>query len=1272
LPLDALTPRAFEDFMRDLVAQYRGVADAHLFGGPGHDQLGIDLIVTSGGETWTFQCKRVSKFGPEAVRRVIADTDVDGHHVLVLSRDASPGARLEIGRHAEWSLWDANDVSRIVRSELDLDDARRLVDTYFPGWRRDFLGVEGPGPWLTSDEFFRPNLRPSAALSHRWTLVGRDEQLAAFDEFLGSTTRNSLVLVGRGGSGKSRLLRAMVEHLAVTRPETPVRFLAPEASAQAKDLEMLPENTLLVVDDAHDRDDLPQLLALLARNHETVRLVVATRSYAAASMLAELRRTGHLTFQDHAVVELPDLTRSEAERLAREVLIQRKASDPERTARAIANAVADSPLFVVLAAEQVANGIADPHRLVDDPVARDLLLREFRDAIVGDIGSPGEQQVLRELLRLVAVAQPFGTEDDAFRTMASAILDRPADTITRHLRTLEEAGILLRRGATLRVVPDLLGDYLVGDACLDGRGRPTGYADRVLAAASGMVAQNVIVNVAKLDWRVNSETGAMSTLLDNVWQLVREEFLRLDILGRADLLKRLAPLSYYQPARAIALARTAIANPTDEIRLDPVWRHVREFDYAMVLDAIPDFVRGAAYHFDHIAEVADLLWRLGRDRNVPLNSPRGNAIRVLADLVTFSPDKPLAYSEVILDRAIAWLADPQIGTYVHSPFDVIERVLATEAEQTRWEGFTLHMQAFPVRVDVVRPLRDKVVRAALSVLSHPDVRIGVRGADIIGAALRYPGGLYGREITDEERDKWSPEFLSVLKHIQEIATTRVLDAVVRHRLRGAVSWHAKHGSPATRPTAREVHDILGSTFADRLVRAVLSGWALDAIDEQDVTDHAARNEAMTRYQARVAKELLREHPSAATAVDALADMLRTVARADPTAIGAGPLLNALFAICDAAVEEVVRRVLTDRDPTLAPYFHVALHHLFQRDRIPALACAQRALALRDAQMAREVAVAYTWSPQSFDDDELALMRELSKHDDVNVRLQVARGLAYSTIDRAVRIRLLLGVRIDGSSEVAAGVADAFTGTLSLDDLTAAECAHLLGAIAEVDKIDDYHIGHFIAGASRRNPWAVYETLKGRIAKRQATESATSFDPIPYAWSAPLVIRETPEFGDILADLRGWVAADPSWERSHWGAMLLGALARKFDRTVLDALVPGPIDEADLIAATALLREMPASLIWTEVDWVAAVLDRAAFLGDNCFRRVAAELESAVMSGVRSGIPGQPFPQDIEQRDRSAAAAESFTPGTPAHRFYRSLARSAERAIRDARDRHADL
>jgi hypothetical protein len=65
---------------------------------------------------------------------------------------------------------------------------------------------------------------------------------------------------------------------------------------------------------------------------------------------------------------------------------------------------------------------------------------------------------------------------------------------------------------------------------------------------------------------------------------------------------------------------------------------------------------------------------------------------------------------------------------------------------------------------------------------------------------------------------------------------------------------------------------------------------------------------------------------------------------------------------------------------------------------------------------------------------------------------------------------------------------------------------------------------------------------------------------------------------------------------------------------------------------------------------------------HLFRAQAGDAPLAGISGNRSGTPGEPFPETIEQRDKSRDIAKDLPAGSIEKRFYTDMAKSADRDI----------
>ena len=547
LPVASLTSEDFERFCRDYIGILHRGSEVYRYGGPGEAQEGIDLVAElADGAVVGYQCRRVRQFGPQKLRAAVEAIGLEAdQYVLLLSRTASTALRREALSHSNWSVEDVEDISAAVRLELLPPHAKRLVETYFPGWSKDFLGLTNRCVWLTAAEFFRPSLRPSAAISHGWRLVGRSAELAAFDRFMASNQK-TLLLSGRGGSGKTRLLRAMADRV---NRDKEVFLLAPYTQHRCEDMEFLPTDGFVVfVDDAHNLGDLASLLSTLSRHPtEDWKLILTTRPYSRTRLMADLLANGLVAQEDQSVIEVAGLEIDETEALATEVLSM--CGGPQEAAALVARATHDCPLFTVIAAKLIATKGLDPRELGTSVTARSSLIKRFMDETIGELGEPAERSALRALLELVALCQPVIADDEAFQHLAVDFLGQRTDRVMRGLRVLEEAGYLARRGRMLRIVPDLLGEFLVADSCVDPvTGLSTRYAEAVFDRSEGALAQNVLMSMARLDWRVSREQQRDSTVLDSIWNSLTRHLATSSTLQREATLLNLTEVSYYQPS----------------------------------------------------------------------------------------------------------------------------------------------------------------------------------------------------------------------------------------------------------------------------------------------------------------------------------------------------------------------------------------------------------------------------------------------------------------------------------------------------------------------------------------------------------------------------------------------------------------------------------------------------------------------------------------------------------------------------------------------------
>ena len=176
--------------------------------------------------------------------------------------------------------------------------------------------------------------------------------------------------------------------------------------------------------------------------------------------------------------------------------------------------------------------------------------------------------------------------------------------------------------------------------------------------------------------------------------------------------------------------------------------------------------------------------------------------------------------------------------------------------------------------------------------------------------------------------------------------------------------------------------------------------------------------------------------------------------------------------------------------------------------------------------------------------------------------------------------------------------------------------------------------------------------------------------MPFSFDNHLKVREHPDFEQWLRKLQLWIAdKTDSWVRAENGADLFKEVARQYDSSVLSLLedVISTGEMAQIDSAAAILRKAPRTFAWQQHEFVERALEATERVGDEAQQALKNALWGATISGLRSGTPGEPYPEDVEQRDRCREVASLMPKGSAAEHFYLDMAISAERTIESSID-----
>jgi hypothetical protein len=537
----------------------------------------------------------------------------------------------------------------------------------------------------------------------------------------------------------------------------------------------------------------------------------------------------------------------------------------------------------------------------------------------------------------------------------------------------------------------------------------------------------------------------------------------------------------------------------------------------------------------------------------------------------------------------------------------------------------------------------------------------------IEASISYPASLFGREVPQEEQAAWTPLFVETIERLGRLLADKDLEPAVFLAISRALRWHAQHSETQTRAAAQTALSGASDPIDRRLAEVLHDGWGHDLEYTGDVAEYGQRRQAR-----------LDEVAIAVTsqwADEEIVDHVSQQLAANPLAHGANsgqpaPFISTLVARRPAIGNIICRRVVADPTSGLLGLVATVLSTLVNIDPATALTRANELLSTDDLAVQQSVAYAFgrgRGNRATLVDGETELLRFLIRHPDAVVRRLIAAAARTLSANRhPMALELVTTIQFADAAEVAEEVAGAFgPDHLSWADLSSKQADAFLAQLRACPRIDGYEIVVLLGEISRIDPEAVLQVLMQRVETYEQDRSLANYEPLPHVWHQRLHFRETPSFVDSLRHVISWMANGvSSWYRQHRGAEIFAVVAQEFDEQVM-AIVNEAIETRDqnqVLAVGAILRKAPQSLVWDNVPFVTNALKIANKIGDQCVQAIGSGLRAAVVSGGRMGTPGQPFPEDLAQRDRASQIAARLPRGSIEQRFYRSLQASAENRI----------
>ncbi|MEJ3403832.1 helix-turn-helix domain-containing protein [Rathayibacter sp. YIM 133350] len=1256
LPFDQLSDEAFEAFVRDL---YRGLHpswEVTRNGSTGFAQYGVDVFANGDQQRIGIQCKHEQNFGPKdvdaAVTAVLPEARTTSGLIALSRLTATPGARLEVAKNPGWSLWDGEDIAARVR-ELPKEKQLALVDAYFPRLREEFLGIAAPSPWLPVQEF-EPALAGRLGYDRQFDLVGRSDELDHLCRLV-TDHQPTVLVVGRGGIGKTRLLT----EFARTDAGREVRF-ASRGPIAPDMFDLLPEGApVVVLDDALSLDTNVTALVLgirLARPDATV--VLSVRPKSEADLLSALSIPSAAAKEVR--VEVGDLTMAKAEELALQAL---GAGVSPETVELLARVGYDCPLIIVIGAHLIREGHLQPNALAGNGGLREEILTHFADVVMR--GSNGD--VRRAVLDAVATVQPARLDQAEFLDSVTGLSGLPQHVVVQTVEELEDLGVVMRRGQSVRVVPDLLGEAVLERVLVSRTGIDTKWATRVGSLVRGDALGNAIRNVSLVDWYRRGV--ADSRLGESLWEGLAESVLKLGNTDRKSMVHGVESVAAVYPQRAMELAELIMENPApdEDDALAQLWGGEPYVTATSTNRALSGLIRNASYDPEQLERGMTLLFTIGRDDPRMENQNPDHALRVLREIGEYHPNKSVSINAKYIEVLGRWLNGEDFIAERARVLRLLLPVLADEVTITRSKGPSIEMSRRTINLDLVESLRIQVIELAGNQLRE-DIGTAIAAIEVLGAALRS-----GRHF-----DHVTPELRLVCELLGDTLEDPTVPASVRLSAYRALNWQAVYGEGEPRALARQTRQRLYIDADYQAARLLRAGWALDEDDEgEDDPDGEGAEQSMTRYQRSVESsqrlvDLVVDAWSTALGDEQVLEHLHVLMRNEQQASGGflapDHLLNRLFEARPRVARELLRHPTLDDAAVMASQ-RVAMTTLFAKEDPRAGKAAETFIGMGAKGALLVVEAVTARRGQVVDGERKQIVRALASLDSlvVSTRL-VAAARWWEPDDHDLVLELIMAAPVDTDAKLAEAVAELLVDgrIVGWSDLTDVERASLLKRLVKTPSLDGYDFGRLLNAQIRIDPDSALQFLMDRV--DLSIEEGGSYDALPYSWGEELAFRGTSSFARLLTELTDWMLRS---ERRQWamaGSELFEQVAGAIDSEVLAVLldlVRSGNDNRALLAARLMQNATPRFVL-ENAEFVEEVLKAAESLDEDSRRSLRHGLHSPALYGMRSRSVGVDDPEDVALRDGALAVAARHPSGSPARSFYEEVATYAEQRLRDER------
>jgi hypothetical protein len=1081
------------------------------------------------------------------------------------------------------------------------------------------------------------------------TLRGRRRRLEELNAFLNDPEKRIAILPGRGGIGKTKLLRDW----AIGTTGWAQLWVNPHSNwADESGAEIPSSDAIVVADDAHHYSDLEKLVSYVSASTGSakLKLIIATRPSGQSFVNETIARAADESFVSRfAALREPGPTATLE--IAKEVL----GTQFEHLAAALAEVSKDTPLVTVVGGRLIAREQIRPELLANDQDFRRAVFEKFAEECEGDLPTGGKPR--RELLQLIAAVQPVVEQDDQFAERAAVFLSVRPDQIWKGLDDLENRGVLLRGRGGARITPDLFGDFLLESASIDNYGAATGFADAVFQSFEGSHLSNLLKNFAELDWRI-TQRNPDSHLLNKIWTAIYSRFRAQDAAQRAHFLREVKSITVFQPDRVEELVKIAMDETAEPGR---EWTFTRKRTQEDVLVELPALLGDTIFHEPVSSDAFRRLWTLSQHMSSEIHN---RARKELKEAIGYQKYKNPIYNERILTLVEQLASDETAYKGDFTPLSLMDELMNREVEDTHLRGRTFSFTALPINYSAIQAIRKRALRMIDTALYSACPRVAERAAKSMASVASEFHPRFRSEPTEDERKWQDAERFTALDLIEVRIVAGGLSLQLTWRFDRLLSYIGRRDAQTnavkeraaslrttlSRPTMLDIFDILVTNQYEDCV-----------LEDADVTIPQSRRD----HEERALAELKSTFPDVNHRVQAVEQLTKQAVDAEIEPVSLGDILRR---VCQdvAFLRALTEFILKDDKSILTSIAQVPLSEWRNVDASEYERYGSIFAQSVNLILAQTAAIAVSQGPALFSPipEDLAILTILAKRPEGRVLGPVLFGLKrlvpvprYS----APALDLYMNIHV-GNDHLLAKEYCNFFGMygLSADFLNTAMVERMLENLVEVDKLDRDAFGGLLARTCRVAPLAFVRFFEKRIRRRLSLgpiNEHSEYEAIPssFSWSSLAGIVEENLYREAVDAFVKLMRMFPDFD------YVLGEIfwhTASLDEVTMAAMDPllHDTDDSGPALVIRLIGRGPKGIAFTHPMFAMHVLCECQMRGAELEKYARSALFSNALhvSGMQVYAGSAP-PPDTSHISPAQILSAQWVPGSVPQVFYSELA-----------------